>query len=115
MSSVVVAPTRSRAPRFGERGAREASRVRSALSSRVYLPAFSVVAIAALLISVGWATGWGGADFGGSVTALRAVVAGPLTLVLIGVFLVVERVWPAQARPMFARGHRHDVIFTLLN
>jgi sterol desaturase/sphingolipid hydroxylase (fatty acid hydroxylase superfamily) len=115
MSSVVVAPTRSRAPRIGERGARDAGRLRSALSSRVYLPAFSIAAIAAILISVGWATGWGGADFGGSATALRAVVAGPLTLVLIGVFLVVERVWPAQRRPMFARGHRHDVIFTVLN
>jgi sterol desaturase/sphingolipid hydroxylase (fatty acid hydroxylase superfamily) len=115
MSSVVVAPSRSRAPRIGERAAREAGRFRSALSSRVYLPAFSIAAIAAILISVGWATRWGGADFGGSVTALRAVVAGPLTLVLIGVFLVVERVWPAQRRPMFARGHRHDVIFTVLN
>src|SRR5689334_2301392 len=104
MSSVVVAPSRSRAPRIGERAAREAGRFRSGLSSRVYVPAFSIAAIAAILISVGWATGWGGADFGGSVTALRAVVAGPLTLVLIGVFLVVERVWPAQRRPMFARG-----------
>jgi sterol desaturase/sphingolipid hydroxylase (fatty acid hydroxylase superfamily) len=43
------------------------------------------------------------------------VVVGPATLVIIGVFLVVERTWPAQQRPMFARGYRHDLLFTLVN
>jgi len=51
----------------------------------------------------------------GSVTALRAVVAGPVTLVIIGVFLVVERTWPAQQRPIFARGYRHDLLFAIVN
>ena len=115
MSSVVVAPIRSRAPGVVERGGREASRLRSALSSRVYLPACSVAAAAMLLIGVGWATGWGGADFAGSATSLRAVVVGPVTLAIIGVFLVVERTWPAQQRALFARGHRHDLLFTALN
>ncbi|HEU5309077.1 MAG TPA: sterol desaturase family protein, partial [Acidimicrobiia bacterium] len=59
--------------------------------------------------------GWGGADFAGSVVSLRAVVAGPATLAIIGVFLVVERTWPAQPRPMFARGYRHDLLFTVVN
>ena len=30
-------------------------------------------------------------------------------------FLVAERVRPAQLRPLVARGHRHDVLFTVLN
>jgi sterol desaturase/sphingolipid hydroxylase (fatty acid hydroxylase superfamily) len=30
-------------------------------------------------------------------------------------FLIVERVRPAQRRPMIARGHRHDVMYALLN
>ena len=40
---------------------------------------------------------------------------GPLTAAIIGVFLVVERVWPAQQRPLFARGYRHDLLYTALN
>src|SRR5712691_8630896 len=111
MSSVVVAPTRSRAPGVVERGGREASRLRSALSSRVYLPACSIAAAAVILIGIGWATDWGGADFAGSATSLQAVVVGPMTLAIIGVFLVVERIWPAQRRSLVARGHRHDVLF----
>jgi sterol desaturase/sphingolipid hydroxylase (fatty acid hydroxylase superfamily) len=27
----------------------------------------------------------------------------------------VERIWPAQQRPLFARGHRHDLLLTALN
>ena len=115
MSSVVVAPTRSPALEAVERGGREASRLRTALSSRVYLPACSIAAVALILLGVGWASDWGGADFAGSVTSLRVVVVGPLTLAIIGVFLIVERVWPAQRRSPFARGYRHDLLFTAVN
>lgn len=113
--SAVVTPVRSRPPGAVERSGRYTTRRTAALSSRVYLPACAIAAVAVLLVVAGWATGWGGADFAGSVTSLRAVVAGPLTLAIIGVFLVVERVRPAQRRPLFARGHRHDVLFTVLN
>jgi sterol desaturase/sphingolipid hydroxylase (fatty acid hydroxylase superfamily) len=75
----------------------------------------SIPAIAAVLVGVGWATGWGGADFAGSVTSLRGIVIGPVTAAIIVVFLVVERVWPAQRRSMFARGYRQDLLFTGLN
>jgi sterol desaturase/sphingolipid hydroxylase (fatty acid hydroxylase superfamily) len=81
----------------------------------VYLPACSIAAAAVILLWVGWASGWGGADFAGSLTSLRTVVVGPLTLAIIGVFLVVERVWPAQRRSLFARGYRHDLLFTVVN
>ena len=40
---------------------------------------------------------------------------GPLAVAMIVLFLVVERVRPAQLRPLVARGHRHDVLFTVLN
>ena len=72
--------------------------LRSAVSARVYLPACVIAIAAGVLLWVGWATGWGGSDFAGSVVSLRAVVAGPATLAIIGVFLVVERTWPAQSR-----------------
>ncbi|HEX9504994.1 MAG TPA: sterol desaturase family protein, partial [Acidimicrobiia bacterium] len=64
---------------------------------------------------VGWATRWGGVNFGDSATTHRVVVAGPVTLAIIGVFLVVERVWPAQPQPLVSRGHRQDLLYTVLN
>jgi sterol desaturase/sphingolipid hydroxylase (fatty acid hydroxylase superfamily) len=107
MSSVVVSPGAARA---------RTSRARAvALSSRVYLPACAFAFAAVVLVGVGWATDWGGTEFAGSVTSLRAVVAGPVTLVIIGVFLIVERMRPAQPRPMFARGYRHDLLFLVMS
>lgn len=88
---------------------------RRAVSSRLYVPAFSIVAIAVLLVGIGWANRWGGDSFTGSMTSLRVVVAGPVTLAVVGVFLVVERLRPAQRRPIFARGYRQDLIYTVLN
>jgi sterol desaturase/sphingolipid hydroxylase (fatty acid hydroxylase superfamily) len=88
---------------------------RFALSSRVYLPACSIAAVAAVLVGIGLSNRWGGEDFRGSMTSLRVVVAGPITLVIIGVLLVVERLRPAQRRPLFARGYRQDLIYTVLN
>jgi len=49
------------------------------------------------------------------MTSLRVVVAGPITLVIVAVFLVVERLRPAQRRPLIARGYRQDLIYTVLN
>jgi sterol desaturase/sphingolipid hydroxylase (fatty acid hydroxylase superfamily) len=83
--------------------------------SLLYLPALLVPAFAALLIGIGWSTRWGGADFAGSLSSLRVAVVGPLALAMIAFFLVVERVRPAQRRPLVARGHRHDVLFTVFN
>jgi sterol desaturase/sphingolipid hydroxylase (fatty acid hydroxylase superfamily) len=90
-------------------------RVWQRVSSLVYLPALLIPALAGLLVAVGWATHWGGVDFGNSLTNLRAVTIGPLAFALIALFLVAERLRPAQVRPLVARGHRHDVLFTVLN
>lgn len=94
---------------------RRLARVRSVLAARVYLPALLWVAGAAVLIGFGWATNWGGVNYVGSVSVLRVVVLGPLTLAIIGPILILERVRPAQRRPLVARGHRQDVLYTLLN
>ena len=85
------------------------------VSARVYVPACLIVAFAAALIGFGWATGWGGDSYGGSVQLLRIVLLGPFSLGVIGVIMVVERVRPAQRRALFARGHRQDVVYTILN
>lgn len=88
---------------------------RRTLRSRIYLPACSIAAVAAALIALGWANHWGGNGFAASMTGLRVVVVGPLTLAIIGVFLVAERLHPAQRRPLFARGYRQDLLFTVFN
>jgi sterol desaturase/sphingolipid hydroxylase (fatty acid hydroxylase superfamily) len=85
------------------------------LSSLIYPPALLVPAVGLLLVGAGWATGWGGVDFAASLTSIRFVTVGPLAVAMIGLFLIVERVRPAQLRPLVARGHRHDVLFTVLN
>ena len=82
---------------------------------RVYLPTCIITVAAAALIAVGWTTRWGGADFTGTLSSLRVVVIGPATLVVLSVLLVAERLWPAQRRPLLARGYRHDVLYTVLN
>jgi sterol desaturase/sphingolipid hydroxylase (fatty acid hydroxylase superfamily) len=83
--------------------------------SHVYLPACSIVLIAAVLVAVGWTSDWGGSSFAGSMTSLRVVVSGPATLLSLVVFLIVERLHPAQRRPIFARGYRQDLLYTVLN
>jgi sterol desaturase/sphingolipid hydroxylase (fatty acid hydroxylase superfamily) len=98
-----------------EQGRRPRHRRRLALSSRVDLPALSIAAVAAALIGIGWSRGFGGASFAASTSTLRVIVIGPMSLAIIGVFLVVERVRPAQRRPLIARGHRQDLIFTVFN
>ena len=86
------------------------------LVTRVYLPALAITAAGAAFIAIGWISRWGGADFAGTLTSLRVVAIGPVSLVIVGLFMIAERVWPAQqGRPLFARGHRQDVLFTVLN
>src|ERR1700734_1370984 len=105
--SVAASTVGSLAPASRERGNSKVNRRRLTLSSWVYLPGCSIVIMPAVLVGIGWAYHWGGSDFVGSMASLRVVVVGPMTLVLIGLFLIVERVRPAQRRPLFRRGYRH--------
>jgi sterol desaturase/sphingolipid hydroxylase (fatty acid hydroxylase superfamily) len=90
-------------------------RTRRTISSYVYLPALSIVVVATTLVAIGWSSHWDGSNFSAAMTNLKVVVVGPVTLALLGVFLVVERLRPAQRRTFFARGYRHDVLYTILN
>lgn len=84
-------------------------------TSLIYVPAISIVAVAATLVAIGFTSRWGGSSFTSAMTNLRVVVVGPVTLAFLAVFLVVERLRPAQRRPAFARGYRQDILYTLLN
>ena len=92
-----------------------ATRPARGISSYVYLPACSIAAVAVALVVIGVFDRWGGASFATALTNLRVVLVGPLTLAILGVFLVVERLRPAQRRRLVARGHRQDVLYTVLN
>lgn len=85
------------------------------VAARFYLPAFSIVVAAIVVLGLGWWIGFGGADPALAVSDLRLVIAGPVSLAFLAVFLVAERVRPAQRRPLIARGHRQDLLFTLFN
>lgn len=97
------------------RRTRRHAELRRPLTSRLYLPACSIAALAAILVGIGWSTRFDGAGLAPSLSTLRVIVIGPASLLIICVFLVAERVRPAQRRPLVARGHRQDVLFTVLN
>lgn len=105
----------SSTPMSGGRGAASAQSARRRWASRVYWPALSIAAVAVVLVAIGWSSRWGGGGWTSSVTELRVVVVGPVTLAMLGVFLVVERLRPAQRRSPFARGYRQDLLYTILN
>jgi len=88
---------------------------RRTLSSRVYLPACLWAGLAAALVGIGWSTRFGGEGFASYMSNVRVIVIGPISLAIIGVFLVTERVRPAQRRPLIARGHRQDLLFTVFS
>ena len=85
------------------------------LGSRLYVPALSIVAVAAVLVAIGWSSHWGGTTFASAMTSVRVIAAGPATLACLACVLVVERVRPAQRRPVFARGYRQDLLYAILN
>jgi sterol desaturase/sphingolipid hydroxylase (fatty acid hydroxylase superfamily) len=85
------------------------------VTSRVYLPAVAIAAVAVGLTCVGVTTQWGGKDFAKSVDTLRLIIVGPASLAVLVVTLVVERVRPAQRRALVARGARQDVLYTVLH
>jgi sterol desaturase/sphingolipid hydroxylase (fatty acid hydroxylase superfamily) len=114
MSTVVLGSTRS-AFSDGQDVRSGTARRHRALSTRVYLPACSVAVVAVILITIGWLSHWGGTSFAASMTSLRVVLIGPATLAVLGAFLAVERLRPAQRRPIFARGYRQDLLYTVLN
>lgn len=84
---------------------------RFAISSYVYLPACLIAAMAAALVGIGWSSRFDGSGFASYMSNVRVIVVGPLSLAIIGLFLIAERVRPAQRRPLVARGHRHDILF----
>src|SRR5271154_2309079 len=115
MSSVIISPDRVLDDAPATASLDQAERPQRKVSSRVYLPALSIVAAAVVLVAIGLSSRWGGTSFAAAMTNQRVVVVGPVTIGILLVFLVVERLRPAQRRTFFARGDRQDVLYTVLN
>ena len=113
--SVVSAPISPPACAPARKSRRCATGWLTARSTRGYLPACGIAALAAVLVGIGWSSRFNGAGLAGSISTLRVIVVGPVSLLIIGLFLVAERVRPAQRRPLVARGHRQDLLFTIFN
>ena len=115
MSSVIISSNRPSDTAIRSESVVPAESQRRAITSRVYLPALSIVAVAIVLVAIGLSSRWGGSGFAGSMTDQRVVVVGPVTMGILLLFMVVERLRPAQRRAYFARGYRQDVLYTVLN
>jgi sterol desaturase/sphingolipid hydroxylase (fatty acid hydroxylase superfamily) len=115
MTTVINSPisTSEVAPDCESRDTTNATR--RSLSSRLYWPALSIVAIAIVLAGIGLASHWGGTSFAASITNQKVIVVGPVTIAILCLFLVIERLRPAQRRGFFARGYRQDLLYTILN
>jgi sterol desaturase/sphingolipid hydroxylase (fatty acid hydroxylase superfamily) len=71
--------------------------------------------IVAATVFLAW-QGWRALDAtaGGpsrGITAQGLVLVGPAVLALVAVALIAERRWPAERRPLTARGHRQDAAY----
>jgi sterol desaturase/sphingolipid hydroxylase (fatty acid hydroxylase superfamily) len=110
-----VAASRAVSPAPAQDTGRRQGRRPVCLSSRLYLPACSIAAIAVVLGGLGWWTDFGGGDLGTRVASLRGIALGPVSALIIALIMVTERVRPAQIRPLVARGHRQDLLYTVFN
>ncbi len=115
MSSVIISSNRPPKTEIPAESHVPVESHRRTISSRIYLPALSIVAVAIVLVAIGLSSRWGGSGFAASMTNQRVVVVGPVTIGILLLFMVVERLRPAQRRSFFARGYRQDVLYTVLN
>jgi len=101
---------------------RSPAAVRSAVDNRatskhlpLCLPSIGLGAGTAWLLWVGVTTLERDGTLRATLAAGRAEIAAPLILGVVAVVLVCERVWPAERRRAFARGHVHDAYWFVLH
>lgn len=97
------------APAGGQAGARLAWRRRLCLSS------VALAAVTGLLVWVAVAELLGQGRLASVLTAGRAELAAPLLVALVAATGICERIWPAERRPVLARGHILDVSYLALH
>src|SRR5437016_3160542 len=75
---------------------------------RLYPASFVLAGITALVVWVAVAELLRQGRFGTVLSAGRAELAAPLLVVLVVGTGICERIWPAERRPVLARGHVQD-------
>ncbi|HEU5420124.1 MAG TPA: sterol desaturase family protein [Streptosporangiaceae bacterium] len=82
---------------------------------RLCLPSLALAAITALIVWVAVDTLLRQGRLAGVLSAGRAELAAPLLIGLVVATGICERIWPAERRPLLARGHVQDVAFLALH
>jgi sterol desaturase/sphingolipid hydroxylase (fatty acid hydroxylase superfamily) len=82
------------------------------ISRRLYLPTLVIAALAAWLSWRGW-TALAGTGIARSTNASRYQLAGPVVLGFLAVVCTLEQLFPAQRRPLLARGHLLDLCYAV--
>jgi sterol desaturase/sphingolipid hydroxylase (fatty acid hydroxylase superfamily) len=104
-----VVPARDQAAAGGPAG------VRLAWWRRLCLSSFAVAGVTALILWVAVADLLRQGRLETVLSAGRAELAAPLLVALVVVTGICERIWPAERRPVLARGHVQDACFLALH
>jgi sterol desaturase/sphingolipid hydroxylase (fatty acid hydroxylase superfamily) len=88
--------------------------IRTERSTRFYAPTLAIAAATAAVAWVGAITLQRSDYLGVGLAAGREELVGPALIALVILVLACERIWPAERRPIFARGHLQDACFFLL-
>ena len=82
---------------------------------RLSLSSFALAAITALILWVAVADLLRQGRLAAVLSAGRAELAAPLLIALVVVTGICERIWPAERRPVLARGHVQDACYLALH
>src|SRR5215469_5456377 len=82
---------------------------------RLCLPSFALASVTALILWVAVRQLLGHGRLEAVLAAGRAELAAPLLVVLVVATTICEWVWPAERRPVLARGHVQDACFAALH
>ena len=82
---------------------------------RLCLSSFALAGITALIVWVAIADLLKQGRLDTVLSAGRAELAAPLLVVLVVATGICERIWPAERRPLLARGHVQDALFLALH
>ena len=82
---------------------------------RLCLSSFAVATVTILIVWVAVATLLRQGRLETVLSAGRAELAAPLLVALVVATGICERIWPAERRPLLARGHVQDVFFLALH
>ena len=89
--------------------------VRPAWWQRLCLPSFAVGVLTVVILWAAVADLLGQGRLEAVLSAGRAELAAPLLVALVVVIGICERIWPAERRPVLARGHVQDACFVALH